>query len=181
MVRLDHHGFGVRDRPLLLYYWDMRDGPEWSGWWITPDFIGNNEYVLHNQCDPATVSPAALEVGTWRSPNVEQMQLKRSLALGFKDDETGCLRVCGSDATTVLSPDGRMQVDLSKLRFMPVSMNHGKTAYEAQLEEAPAAAAAAAVASAPAGTSAALHVAAGVLLGVVATAGVFVLATRRRA
>ena len=33
MVLLEHIGFGGRDRPLWLYYWDLRDGEEFAGWW----------------------------------------------------------------------------------------------------------------------------------------------------
>ena len=35
MVLLDTGGYGLRERQVLLYYWDARDGPDWSGWWVT--------------------------------------------------------------------------------------------------------------------------------------------------
>eukprot|EP00965_Chrysotila_dentata_P234412 6200160-Pleurochrysis_carterae.AAC.4 len=34
MVLLEQVG-GVRERQIFLYFWDERDGPNWSGWWIT--------------------------------------------------------------------------------------------------------------------------------------------------
>ena len=72
---------GQRERDIYLYWWDERDGDAWSGWWVTPDFPGNQEFILHGPRD--TKHPADLAVGEWRSPLVEQQQLKRSLGLGF--------------------------------------------------------------------------------------------------
>ena len=72
---------GQRERDIYLYWWDERDEDAWSGWWVTPDFPGNEEFILHGPRD--TKHPADLAVGEWRSPLVEQQQLKRSLGLGF--------------------------------------------------------------------------------------------------
>ena len=66
MVLIESVGFGVRDRDLFLYFWDLRDGADWSGWWVTPDFCGNNDYILQAQSDCA--DPSDVGVGDWRWP-----------------------------------------------------------------------------------------------------------------
>ena len=74
MVLLEHVGYGGRDRQVFMYYWDLRDGPEFAGWWVTPDYIGNNEFFLNcNGTEAATPSDCAC--GAWRSPNVEELQV----------------------------------------------------------------------------------------------------------
>ena len=61
MVLLEHVGYGGRDRQLHLYFWDLRDGPEFTGWWVTPDYIGNGEYVI--SCNnPSAALPTDCEV-----------------------------------------------------------------------------------------------------------------------
>ena len=88
MVLIDHVGFGGRERDVWLYFWDTRDGADWSGWWITPDFVGNNEFFFH-ACSQA-ITPDKVPVGEWRSHHVEEMQLKRKLEVGFRlDSEAG--------------------------------------------------------------------------------------------
>mmetsp|Transcript_29947 Transcript_29947/g.77543 ORF Transcript_29947/g.77543 Transcript_29947/m.77543 type:complete len:188 (+) Transcript_29947:101-664(+) len=131
MVLLEHVGFGGRDRQVWLYWWDARDGQEWSGWWITPDFIGNNDFFLHHRGDPQT--PADAPLGSWRSPFVEEQQIKRQLEIGFQSIEgsDGNLRVCGADASTPFIPDGVCRVRLGNMEFRPDGMNHGKPAYQA--------------------------------------------------
>ena len=64
MVLIESVGFGVRERDLFLYFWDLRDGPDWSGWWVTPDFCGNNDFILQAQSDCA--DPSEVGVGEWR-------------------------------------------------------------------------------------------------------------------
>merc|ERR1719217_667724 len=104
MVLLEHIGFGGRDRELWMYFWDARDGEDFSGWWVTPDYTGNNDFFL--QCSEASAAtPSACTVGAWRSPNVEQIQLKRKLELGFVHDAAaGGLVATGADAATAMTP-----------------------------------------------------------------------------
>ena len=54
MVVLEHMGFGARDREVWLYFWDLRDGPDFNGWWITPDFVGNNDFFFSSNEDAPT-------------------------------------------------------------------------------------------------------------------------------
>ena len=77
MVVLEHIGFGGRDVPLHLYFWDLRDGEDFTGWWVTADYIGNNDFILAAS-EPNASTPSEIAVGKWRSPNVEQMQVRRS-------------------------------------------------------------------------------------------------------
>ena len=133
MVFLEHVGFGGRDRPIWLYYWDMRDGPEFCGWWITPDYIGNNEFFLQSSSQADT--PVDCELGSWRSHNVEQLQLQRKLELGFakntaKADGEGLIAI-GSDAATSIVPDNIVRITFSKMIFREEGMNHGKPCYRA--------------------------------------------------
>ena len=105
MVLIESVGFGVRERDLFLYFWDLRDGAEWSGWWVTPDFCGNNDYILHNATDSA--DPGDVAIGDWRSPHFENTQLRRKLTLGFRAEGTGADRqlcACGDDASTAIIP-----------------------------------------------------------------------------
>lgn len=138
VVLVEHVGFGGRDRQLWLYWWDARDGAEWSGWWVTPDFIGNNDFFVHCASDAPT--PAAAAVGSWRSPNVEQQQLKRKLELGFEGipDTDGDLVACGADAATPFIPDGVCRIQLSKMEWRQDGLNHGKPAYQAYERRVPA-------------------------------------------
>jgi len=129
MVAIQHVGFGARERQVWLYWWDTRDGADWSGWWMTTDFIGNNEFLL--QCMSDVDHPTAAPAGSWRSPNVEELQLKRRLSLGFEAvaGETGCIRACGADAATPFVPDQTVTVDLSQWIFRPEGLNHGRVAF----------------------------------------------------
>ena len=131
MVLIEHVGFGGRDRQLWLYWWDERDGPEWSGWWMTPDYVGNNEFILHEHS--AATTPADAPVGSWRSPMVEEQQLKRQLQIGFKVAEgtDGVLHIVGPDAETPFMPDGVCKFVLGKMEFRPDGLNHGKISYQA--------------------------------------------------
>ena len=76
------------------------DGPDFSGWWVTPDYVGNNEFFLTcNDAEAATPSDCA--IGAWRSPNVEMLQLQRKLTLGFQPDAAaGGLAARGRASTT---------------------------------------------------------------------------------
>ena len=29
----------------ILYYWDGRDGPQWQGWWLSPDCVGSEHFL----------------------------------------------------------------------------------------------------------------------------------------
>ena len=75
MVLLEHVGYGGRDRQVFMYYWDLRDGPEFAGWWVTPDYIGNHEFFL-NCSGTEAATPSDCACGAWRSPNVEELQVR---------------------------------------------------------------------------------------------------------
>ena len=45
-----------------LYYWDESDGPQWQGWWITPDHVGNDRFFAFSR--GAAASPD--ECRSWR-------------------------------------------------------------------------------------------------------------------
>ena len=172
MVLLPHAGFGVRDREIMMYFWDMRDGPDWSGWWVTPDYMGNNEFILHNRTDDD--SPTTASSGAWRSVHIEDIQLKRKLDLGFKATADGTLTACGSDASLAISPDGKLTLTFSELEFVPDGMHHGKTAYKARAKKT-------ASVSRDLLSSPVVHVALGVAVGVLATTGLFWLYALRTA
>ena len=94
---------------------------------------GNNEFFLHGE--RAGDTPDKCEVGSWRSHNVEMMQIKRKLQLGFEvvpGTEPICLQACGPDASTPFIPDGVCRVNLSHYIWEPHGMNHGRTAYKAR-------------------------------------------------
>ncbi|KAL1528282.1 hypothetical protein AB1Y20_009639 [Prymnesium parvum] len=170
MVLLTHAGYGQREREILLYFWDERDGPEWSGWWITTDFRGNNEYILSNKAHDD--SPAAPPVGSWRSVHVEDVQLKRKLQIGFTALSDGTIVANGPDASLPIFPDGKMQIVFSELAFQPVERFHGKPAYRA-------------VARAAARrrwslSPEVLHMAGGVMVGALVTSAAFWLSARAR-
>ena len=137
MVVLEHMGFGARDREVWLYFWDLRDGPDFNGWWITPDFVGNNDFFFSSNEDAPT--PVDCKLGSWRSPNVEQIQLKRKLEIGFSKSENGSLVAIGGDAGTAIIPDGACKVDLSKMEFVEQGLNHGRPCYIAKERTRPAA------------------------------------------
>ena len=101
MVLLEHVGFGGRERDVWLYWWDERDGPDWSGWWMGLDYCGNSEFILHCAADVA--DPSLATVGEWRSDFVENTQLKRPLHVGFRA-ESGGFSVCGTDSCTPIVP-----------------------------------------------------------------------------
>ena len=48
-------GVSSRERCVYMYFWDERDGPDWSGWWVTPDYMGNDEFYLHAAVHDAQV------------------------------------------------------------------------------------------------------------------------------
>ena len=131
MVLLEHIGFGGRDRELWLYYWDERDGKDYCGWWCTPDYKGNNDYFLScSEGAAATAaSPADCSRGSWRSPNVEQIQLKRRLDLQFVATDGG-LVVTGDDASTAIIPDQSCRVVFDKILWVEDGMHHGKPCYK---------------------------------------------------
>ena len=131
MVLIEHVGFGGRDRQLWMYFWDERDGAEWSGWWITPDFIGNTDFFLHHRGAPDT--PADAPLGSWRSHFVEEQQLKRQLELGFEavKGADGVLCTRGADAGFTFVPDGVCKIKLGGYEWRPDGMNHGRPAYQA--------------------------------------------------
>ena len=140
MVFLEHVGFGGRDRQLWLYYWDERDGADFCGWWVTPDYVGNHDYLIssHESAD----TPDKCSLGSWRSPNVEQLQLKRQLQIGFKaSTANGGLTAVGQDANTPICPDHQLRIDFSKMEWRQEGLNHGKPCYVAYdlPQEAPAA------------------------------------------
>ena len=136
MVLIEHVGFGGRERQLWLYWWDERDGSEWSGWWLTTDFIGNGEFILTT--GDAVATPADVPLGGWRSPMVEEQQLKRRLELGFAviEGSDGTLRTVGADAETPFIPDGVCRIKLGSYEWRPDGMNHTKPAYQAQEKRA---------------------------------------------
>lgn len=129
MVVLEHVGFGARDRSIMLYWWDERDGPECMGWWVTPDYVGNNDFFLQNTTDAPT--PTECPPNSWRSPNVEMLQLKRPLKYGFEARADGSLVVVGSDAGLTILPDNLCKVDFSQMVWREEGWNHGRPMYQA--------------------------------------------------
>lgn len=101
-VTVPTEGVGERQRSLFLYFWDARDGVQFSGWWITPDIIGNEEFFFH--CSVLAETPAEAPIGSWRSPQFEH-ELQRELRLGFEAQD-GSLIATGEDATLQIQPDG---------------------------------------------------------------------------
>lgn len=183
MVLLEHLGYGFRDRPLWLYFWDARDGADFSGWWITPDYIGNNDYILRAHDSAGASAPSDVAIGGWRSPIIEQ-GLRRSLNLGFRDGGGGRLLATGSDVAVPLVPDGACRIDLSKLAWVPDGMNHGRPAFQAQALP-PSASAAWTTGTegdgqAEGGRGAALRPAVAAALGVLAGAAIAAFVMRRR-
>ena len=131
-VLIEHIGFGGRQRDLFLYFWDQRDGPDWSGWWCTPDFCGNNDFILH--CASDRTDPCECPLGDWRSPHFENTQLRRRLQLGFQAEGTGpdrALRVSGTDAAVEIIPDGISRIDFSAMVFREDGLHHGRPCYRA--------------------------------------------------
>jgi len=35
----------------FLYYWDGRDGPQWQGWWLSPDCVGSERFLAFSGGD----------------------------------------------------------------------------------------------------------------------------------
>lgn len=35
----------------FLYYWDGRDGPQWQGWWLSPDCVGSERFLAFSRGD----------------------------------------------------------------------------------------------------------------------------------
>ena len=78
------------------------------------------------------MTPVDCAQGTWRSPNVEQLQLKRRLDIAFVFNErAGGLVATGEDADTPFVPDQMCKIVLSKIVWKDAGINHGKTCYEA--------------------------------------------------
>jgi thioredoxin 1 len=50
-------------RSNYLYYWDDRDGRQWQGWWLTPDRVGNDRYLVFSPGDV----PTPLLCSEWRA------------------------------------------------------------------------------------------------------------------
>lgn len=87
--------------------------------------------------DAATPTPPDCPVGNWRSPNVEQLQLKRQIKLGFEySARAGGLVAVGEDADTAIIPDNMCKVRFSRIVWKESGMNHGRPCFEA--EECPA-------------------------------------------
>ena len=136
MVLLNHIGFGGRDRPIWLYYWDLRDGADFAGWWVTPDIVGNMDFFLHcNDVEAAT--PMDCAVGAWRSPNVEMLQLKRKLSIGFAEGGSSLLVAVGDDANLPIVPDNMCQVNFSEFAWKQEGFNHGRPCYTAVAKPPP--------------------------------------------
>ena len=127
-VRLPTAGVGVRHRSLWLYFWDERDGAGLSGWWMTPDAVGGDEFFFY--CAEGREVPSECAVGGWRCPRFEA-ELGRELQLGFRAAGDGAVAAVGSDREAVVLPDGVSSVQLSRLVFKPAGSNHGKPLYVA--------------------------------------------------
>ena len=52
----------------FLYFWDKRDGPNWMGWWLTPEHVGCTRYYAHAPVDAATPDQCG---GRWVDPMQE--------------------------------------------------------------------------------------------------------------
>ena len=106
-------------------------------------------------------------VGAWRSPNVEQLQLKRQIKIGFVNGPDGIIAT-GEDADTPFIPDQICKVTFSRMVWKECGMNHGRPCYEAEdrAVEAPAAAVPTQVSALDTRTMLAMSV--GVALGVLA-------------
>jgi hypothetical protein len=131
---------------------------------------GNHDFIIHSAHDAPL--PAGCPAGSWRSPMVEQQQLKRSLSLGFAAvGGDGRMRACGDDAATPIVPDGRMKVELGALEWRPDGMNHGRPAYQAHPAPAPVPEASGAAARQSV-VPPALYILAGVAVGVACTVAV---------
>ena len=126
----------MRAGELWLYYWDERDGQDCCGWWVTPDYVGNNDFFLSCQTPLNAASPCDGAVGAWRSPNVEQLQLKRKIEIGFVKKGDAIVAV-GADAGTPIVPDNIVKVDFSKMEWREQGMNHGKPCFVAKECAAP--------------------------------------------
>ena len=98
-------------------------------WWVTPDYVGNHEYFLQASSDEA-LTPSDVKVGNWRSPNVEQLQLKKQLQLGFKLKD-GDLVCVGADAATYICPDNIIRFKFSGMAWTQDGLNHGRPCYSA--------------------------------------------------
>lgn len=100
------------------------------GWWITPDFRGNGEFIAH--APGGAAHPADIPAGAWRSPLVES-DLNRPLHLGFvKDMCAESLSAAGTDAAMQLRPDGHTTYDFSRYVFEPDGLHHGKPTFKAR-------------------------------------------------
>eukprot|EP00908_Phaeocystis_cordata_P022627 Transcript_5049.p1 GENE.Transcript_5049~~Transcript_5049.p1 ORF type:complete len:330 (-),score=75.76 Transcript_5049:23-964(-) len=56
---------GSDEYEYFLYFWDARDGSNWTGWWITPEHIGCTRYYAHAAVD---VEGPHLCGGQWEEP-----------------------------------------------------------------------------------------------------------------
>jgi len=67
--------------PIFLYWWDARDGAALSGWWATPNQVGDSTWYLHAraaegdgdaaaeaaEAAAAAATPDACQLGAWRA------------------------------------------------------------------------------------------------------------------
>ena len=58
-------GPGSAEYEYFLYFWDARDGSDWTGWWVTPEHIGCTQYWAHAAVD---VEGPHLCGGQWEQP-----------------------------------------------------------------------------------------------------------------
>ena len=132
--------------PIFLYWWDDRDGAALSGWWATPNQVGDSAWYLHALVDGdaagSSATPDACRLGAWRAAAAPTKaateddggkHVRPTLRACFArdgDGDGGALRWEGPDAAT---PIGRAGVRFDQLRFRPHAgrTNHGKPVYMA--------------------------------------------------
>lgn len=66
ILEAQHDGSApAADEEFYLYYWDERDGEDWSGWWVTPECVGCMRYCAHARgSDVAT--PDLVDTRGWK-------------------------------------------------------------------------------------------------------------------
>ena len=124
MVLLEHVGYGGRDRQVFMYYWDLRDGPEFAGWWVTPDYIGNHEFFL-NCSGTEAATPSDCACGAWRSPNVEELQVRDQRTAPTMN--ASAAHLVRRSACSVLSSRGFLTLDLRRTLQPTGSLRWAKT------------------------------------------------------
>eukprot|EP00964_Phaeocystis_antarctica_P066318 scaffold40062_cov67-Phaeocystis_antarctica.AAC.6 len=139
MVLIESVGFGVRERDLFLYFWDLRDGRRM----IVRTRARSASATGGGRARRRTARPKPRPVPKPRpnrprqalvSPHFENTQLRRKLTLGFRAEGAGAERqlcACGDDAGTFIIPDGVSKVDLSTVVFREDGMHHGKPCFRA--------------------------------------------------